>query len=180
MYQFPEINSSRFKKVVRKMGTRTSPLPSYSTMNSLLLLSLLAVGAVAHRPDLTLNDIPEARTPSVSLGASLAPNLFFIVDTDPVSASHLANFENVSGTAITWPAVNASQGTLPSSPSTQQPLANPYLFVLGTQLLISIEDSTGLTRTTPPFPVTQGSGDGCLTAGSGGYSSRGAPFKPKP
>ncbi|KAK7048883.1 hypothetical protein R3P38DRAFT_3620333 [Favolaschia claudopus] len=170
MYRFTEINRLRYKKVVQKMGTRTSPLPSYSTMNSLLLLSLLAVGAVAHRPDLTINNIPEARTPPASL-AECQPLLITFaggtppytildsdVDTDPVSASHLADFENVSGTAITWPAVNASQGT---------------------QLLISIEDSTGLTRTTPPFPVTQGSGDGCLAAGSGGYSPRGAPL-PEP
>ncbi|KAK7033136.1 hypothetical protein R3P38DRAFT_2920927, partial [Favolaschia claudopus] len=99
------------------------PLPSSSTMNSLLLLSLLAVGAVAQ--DLTIN------TP---------------VDTQPAGASHVADFENVSGTSITWPAVNASQGT---------------------QLLMSIKDTTGLTKTTAPFPVTQGSGDSCLTAGSG-------------
>ncbi|KAF7374881.1 hypothetical protein MSAN_00374200 [Mycena sanguinolenta] len=66
-------------------------------------------------------------------------------DSEPFT---VAVFNNVGGTQITWPAVNAS---------------------LGTQLILKLEDSTGTATTSSTFPVTAGSGDSCLSSSSGGH-----------
>jgi hypothetical protein len=122
-----------------------------TTMQSVLFLAALALGAAAQ--DLTIN------TPTVGGVAGAAecqplllgwsggtPPYIVTVDTQPAGATHVVEFDNQSSTSVTWPNVNAT---------------------VGTQLLLTIKDTTGLSKNSAPFPVTAGSGDGCLAAGGG-------------
>ncbi|KAF7336636.1 hypothetical protein MVEN_02098100 [Mycena venus] len=68
------------------------------------------------------------------------------VDTQPPGAAHVAEFDRQTGTSVVWTNVNAT---------------------VGTELLLTIEDSTGLSKNSAVFPVTTGSGDGCLTSTGG-------------
>ncbi|KAJ7274385.1 hypothetical protein B0H12DRAFT_395700 [Mycena haematopus] len=125
-------------------------------MISFLLLPALAIGAAAQ--GLSIATPTEGGT---TPGAAECQPLLLTwtggprtlsVDTDPIGTTHIAEFDAQTGTSVSWTAVNAS---------------------VGTQLLLSIKDSTGAPATSAPFPVTAGSGDGCLTAGgsSGGGST---------
>ncbi|KAJ6513239.1 hypothetical protein C8R45DRAFT_962943, partial [Mycena sanguinolenta] len=125
-----------------------------------LLLATLAAGAAAQ---LTINTPTEGGTtagaaecqPLLLTFSGGTPPYIITIDTSPQGTIHVAEFDNVLGTAVAWPAVNAS---------------------LGTQLLLSIRDSTGAAATSAVFPVTVGSGDKCLSTGgyrSGGYNSTG-------
>ncbi|KAJ6513248.1 hypothetical protein C8R45DRAFT_962978 [Mycena sanguinolenta] len=125
-------------------------------MSSFLLLATLAAGAAAQ---LTINTPTEGGTtagaaecqPLLLTFSGGTPPYIITIDTSPQGASHIAEFDNVSGTQLSWPAVNAS---------------------LGTQLLLSIKDSTGAPATSGVFPVTTGS-DSCLTGGGSTGSTTG-------
>ncbi|KAF7330585.1 hypothetical protein MVEN_02498800 [Mycena venus] len=154
------------KKVGYTNSNTSSGNTSLSTMQSVLLLAALVLGAAAH--DLTINTptiggvAGAAECQPLLLGWSggtppyIIVSLAFIsvafragtdssrrtVDTQPPGAAHVAEFDGQTGTSVTWTNVNAT---------------------VGTQLLLTIKDNTGLSKTSAVFPVTTGSGDDCLS-----------------
>ncbi|KAF7303902.1 hypothetical protein MIND_00620400 [Mycena indigotica] len=82
----------------------------------------------------------------------LCLNVAIRVENSPVTSTSYVNFGQQTGTALSWPQVNAT---------------------IGTQLVLQIKDQTGATRNSAPFTVISGVGNSCLNAsgGSGPTSS---------
>ncbi|KAJ7707690.1 hypothetical protein B0H17DRAFT_527994 [Mycena rosella] len=114
--------------------------------SAILAAVVLAVGVAAQGP--TINT-PTAANPAAECQPFLiqwsggTPPWLVVVQNSPPSGVAVADFGSRTDNEVTW-IVNAS---------------------VGTSLLFSIKDNTGLPQSSAPFQVTTGSGDSCLSSG---------------
>ncbi|KAH8099938.1 hypothetical protein BXZ70DRAFT_939653 [Cristinia sonorae] len=126
---------------------------------SLVSVAIFVAGALAQGP-ITINtpeNVVVCQPTLLTFSGGVPPYILSVLPGNQPSAQPLEQYTNLTGTSYTWNANIAA----------------------GTQVGLTLRDSTGAAGQTAPFPINAGVGDtSCLSQPSGGNASGGGTAAP--